>query len=268
MSNFSLAFVCLSAASLVGCTTGQSGGPASPPATALATPPSPAAVPPPVAAANIVIDASAVCPRCEKIFDGASFDGWEASPSTWSIVDRAMRGEGGTSRAAYTKKDYGNVRLIVTSRMNPVNRDHLGILFWGNHPDDPDKPQIDLAGWLQFMPPHGAMWDYHPPKHHNLKHETLQPGSRDFTTWHTTELLLNLDKGTMRAAVNGVETTRYAHPTPAERSDPNTRIIAGPIGMMRHGKGASEYRDIYVEDNPPEDTLYTVREPAPLRASR
>jgi hypothetical protein len=204
-------------------------------------------------------DPMAPCPKCVRIFNGTSFEGWEASPSTWSIADGAMRGQGGTSRAAYTKTDYGSFRLVVTSRMNPVNGDHLGILFWGNHPADPDKPQIDLAGWIQFMPPHGAMWDYHPPQHHNLPHETLVAGSRDFTNWNTTEILCNLEKGTMRAAVNGVETTRYTHPYPRERIDPLNRIVNGPIGMMRHGGGASEYKWIYVETDPIEDKLYTVK---------
>lgn len=120
-------------------------------------------------------------PGCVKLFDGKTFAGWEAAPSTWRIADGAMRGYKGTSRLAYTKADYGSFRLIFTARMNPVNRDHLGVLFWGDRPKDPAKPRIDNAGWIQFMPPHGAMWDYHPPKHHNLPHETLAKGSRDFT---------------------------------------------------------------------------------------
>jgi Domain of Unknown Function (DUF1080) len=198
-------------------------------------------------------------PGCVKIFDGKTFRGWEADPSTWSIVEGAMRGLGGSSRLAYTTADYGSFRLIFTARMAPVNGDHLGVLFWGDRPMDPARPKIDNAGWIQFMPPHGAMWDYHPPKHHNLPHETLAKGSRDFTRWCTTELLCDLEKGTMRAAVDGVEIARYTHPHPGERHDPETRIIPGPIGMFRHGAGASEYKDVYVEVNPKSDRLLTVR---------
>src|SRR3954454_3361839 len=33
-------------------------------------------------------------PGCVKVFNGKNFDGWEADPSTWSIVDGAMRGVG------------------------------------------------------------------------------------------------------------------------------------------------------------------------------
>jgi hypothetical protein len=87
--------------------------------------------------------------------------------------------------------------------MNPVNGDHLGALFWGDRPQDPSKPKIDNAGWIQFMAPFGGMWDYHPPKHHNLPHETLAKSSQDSTHWCTTEILCNLEKGTVRAAVDG-----------------------------------------------------------------
>ena len=198
-------------------------------------------------------------PNCIRIFNSADFDGWEADPSTWNIVDGAMRGVGGSSRLAYTKADYGSFRLIFTARMNPVNGDHLGVLFWGDRPTDPSRPKIDNAGWIQFMPPFAGMWDYHPPKHHNLPHETIAKGSNDSTKWCTTEILCNLEKGTMRAAVDGVEIARYTHPTPAERKDPEKRIIAGPIGLFRHGGGASEYKNVYVEVNPKEDSLITVR---------
>jgi hypothetical protein len=137
----------------------------------------------------------------------------------------------------------------------PGRSAHQALEYFG----DAARPKIDNAGWIQFMPPHGAMWDYHPPKHHNLPHETLAPGPKDFTRWSTTELLCDLEKGTVRAAVNGVEIGRYTHPFPHERKDPEKRIVAGPIGMFRHGGGASEYKDIYVEENPKGDKLLTVR---------
>lgn len=213
----------------------------------------------PLAAAPSAGPQAGPYPGGAKIFDGRTFAGWVADPSTWSIVDGAMRGVGGTSRLAYTKVDYGSFRLIFTARMNPVNGDHLGVLFWGDRPKDPAKPKIDNAGWIQFMPPFGGMWSYHPPKHHNLPHQTLAPGSKDSAKWTTTEILCDLEKGTMRAAVDGVEIARYTHPNPTERTDPEKRIVAGPIGMFRHGGGASEYKDIYVEANPKEDKLITVK---------
>lgn len=210
-------------------------------------------------AAPVVSEPNAPCPRCVRIFTGTNFDGWEAGGGSWKIVEGAMLGMGGTSRAAYTKKDYGNVRLIVTSKLDPANGDHLGILFWGNRPMDPNKPQIDNAGWVQWMPPFGGMWSYHPPMHHGLTAMKLAPSPSPSGTWHTSELLLNLDKGTLRVAVNGIETTRYTHQWPTEREDPTKRIIRGPLAMMKHGRGGSHYKDIWVEDEPTEDKLYTLK---------
>jgi hypothetical protein len=201
----------------------------------------------------------APCPRCVRVFNGVNFDGWEAAPATWKIVDGAMRGQGGTSRAAYTKKDYGNVRLILTSRMAPINGDHLGVLFWGDRPTDPARPKIDLAGWLQWMPPNGSMWSYHAPMHHSVRATPVNGGPGKIDQWHTSEILLNLDKGTLRSATDGVEINRYTHPWPTERVDPTKKIIKGPIAMMRHGGGASEYKDIWIEEEPTEDKLYTVK---------
>ena len=42
-------------------------------------------------------------------------------------------------------------------------------------------------------------------------------------------------------------------------SDPERRIVPGPIGMFQHGAGASEHQGIYVEVDPNDDRLITVR---------
>jgi hypothetical protein len=189
----------------------------------------------------------APCPRCVRIFDGRGWDGWEHDPQNWTIVERAMRGFGSGARSAFTRADYGNFRLIVSSRMAPVNRDHLGILFWGPRPE---AGSLSYSKNLQFQPPHGAMWDYF--ENTNLPHEQLVPGSRDFESWNLTEILANFDKATLRVAVDGREIVRY---TDRDRS----RLSKGPIGMQRHGQGGSEYRDIFVEVDPTEDRLYTVK---------
>ncbi|HEX2874525.1 MAG TPA: DUF1080 domain-containing protein [Polyangiaceae bacterium] len=200
-------------------------------------------------------DPSAPCAKCVRIFNGKDFDGWEAAPATWKIVDGAMQGKGGTSRAAYTKLDYGNFRLILTSRMNPVNGDHLGILFWGKRPTNPTSPEIDHNGWMQWMPPSGSMWSYPAGMHHVINPTKLANSPSSSTVWSTAELLFNLDRGTLRAAVDGVEITLYEH----AKANPTEPIVKGPLAMMRHGGGTSEYKDIFVEVDPTEDRLYTVK---------
>lgn len=158
-----------------------------------------------------------------------------------------MRGFGQGARSAFTKADYGSFRLIVTSRMAPVNKDHLGILFWGPRPE---AGSFAYTKNVQVQPPHGAMWDYFENK--NVPREQIVPGSRDFESWNVAEVLANIEQGTIRMAVNGVEIMRYTDMDPA-------RLSKGPIGMQKHGSGGSEYRDIFVEANPAEDRLYTVK---------
>jgi hypothetical protein len=245
-----------------GATAGSGGGEAGSSGsggTAVTPDAAPTPTPPPDASPSTPADPTAPCPRCVRIFNAMNFDGWQASTATWKIVEGAMHGQGGASRAAYTNEDYGNVRLIFSSRMNPVNDDHLGVLFWGNRPTNPEKPEINNAGWIQWMPNYGGLWSYYPPKDRGVPSTKVAPSPTDWTKWHQSELLLILDKGTLRAATDGVEVTRYTHPFPTERTDPTKRIIKGPIGMMKHDKGGSEYKDIWVEVDPTEDKLYTVK---------
>src|SRR6201987_3056614 len=118
-------------------------------------------------------DKAIAYPCCFKIFDGRSFEGWEADPSTWSIVDGAMRGVGGSSRLASTTAAHGSFRLIFTARMAPVNGDHLGVLFWGDRPNDPARPKSDNAVWCQVIPPCGASGSEPTPKHPDPQLETI-----------------------------------------------------------------------------------------------
>jgi hypothetical protein len=131
--------------------------------------------------------------------------------------------------------------------MAPVNKDHLGILFWGPRPAG---GSLAYAANLQVQPPHGAMWDYFENK--ALEREVVTPGSRDFESWNTIEILANLETGTLRVAVDGQEIVRYTDKDPK-------RLSRGPIGMQRHGAGGSEYKDIFIEADPAENKLYTVK---------
>jgi hypothetical protein len=189
----------------------------------------------------------APCPRCERIFDGRTWDGWQHDPANWTIVGGAIRGFGAGSRSAFTLADYGSFRLIATSRMAPVNKDHLGVLFWGPRPE---AGSIAYARNIQVQPPHGAMWDYF--ENRSLERQMLLPPTRDYEAWNTIEILANLANGSVRVAVDGREIMRYTDKDPS-------RLTKGPIGMQKHGAGGSEYKDIFVEADPTDDRLYTVR---------
>ena len=216
--------------------------------------PTAAASSPSASAAETAI-AAKVCPRCRRIFDGKTWQGWVHDPKNWTLTDGAMRGSGSGARSAFTSEDYGNFRLIVTSRMAPVNNDHLGVLFWGPRPA---AGQTAYNKNLQVQPPHGAMWDYFENK--ELRREMVAPGTRDFESWNTMEILASIKTGSLRVAVDGREISRY------KDKDPR-RLVPGPIGMQRHGRGGSEYRDIFVESEPTDDRLLTVEPPGPKALS-
>jgi hypothetical protein len=62
--------------------------------------------------------------------------------------------------------NFDSFHLIFTSRVNPVNNDHLGMLFRGDRPTDPVQPKTDNTGWIQFMPLFAEMSDHQPSQHH------------------------------------------------------------------------------------------------------
>jgi len=208
-----------------------------------------------IAASNVIsappppIRPSAILQQMTVLFDGKTLDGWEYNSNAWTIVDRAMHGTGKGGNI-FTRRDYGDFRLIVTSRVaspegNP-GRDHLGVLFWGEH-----STNFGTGKALQVQPPHGAMWDYRTNKGLRPEHPTPRPRPR-YQDWHVCEILAKRDTGEVRAAVDGVEITTYRHPDP-------TVLKRGPIGMQIHSSvGVFEYKDIKVEENPTENRLITV----------
>jgi hypothetical protein len=126
-------------------------------------------------------------------------------------------------------------------------RDHLGILFWGER-----STNFGTGKALQVQPPHGSMWDYRTNKGLKPEHPTPRPRPR-YQDWHVCEALAKLDTGEVRAAVDGVEVTKYKHPDPSI-------LKKGPIGMQIHSPvGIFEYKDIKIEAEPKEDKLITVK---------
>jgi hypothetical protein len=188
--------------------------------------------------------------RMTVLFNGRSLDGWNFNPDAWSIVDGAMRGTGRGGNI-FTGNDYGNFRLIFTSRVaspeGNSGRDHLGVLFWGER-----TTNFGTGGALQVQPPHGAMWDYRTNTGLKPWHPTPRPRPR-YQDWHVCEVLARLDTGEVRAAVDGIEVTRYTHPDPSA-------LKRGPIGMQIHAAvGIFDHKDILIETDPVEDCLITLK---------
>ena len=186
--------------------------------------------------------------KLTSIFNGKNLKGWDGD-SNWVVMNEAIHGDGRRGQTTiWTAKDYDHFRLIVTSRMIEINKDHLGVLFWGARPV---KGNYNSKGFLQVQPPNGSMWDYVINK--DAKPTRIIDNPRlPYTDWSTIEILANLTTGEVRMASNGVELTYYKAPDLSVWKK-------GPIGMQQHGKGVIEYKDIWVEENPKENRLITVR---------
>jgi hypothetical protein len=177
-------------------------------------------------------------PGLMSIFDGMTLEGWNANAGVWSVKNGLLTG-GGQRGQATTKTSYENFRLVMTMRLASGN-DHLGICLWGT---------TRVFDCLLVVPPSGAIYDY-------VTNKTERPLPADpeaKRTFHTTEILANRTTGVVKVAVNGEAKPDYKDPLAARRK-------AGPIGIQLHSGGITvEAKDIFIEVDPKEDRLITVK---------
>jgi Domain of Unknown Function (DUF1080) len=182
----------------------------------------------------------------KQIFDGVSLSGWDGNPAIWSVeaADSAIRGKTNNGGQLINTKDtYESFRMVVTARMLVETKNHTGICFWGA-PATPGK--WGYNGCLDLMPPWGGLWDYQANK------SLLAPEADQSiqSQWMLIELLA-LPTGQVLAAINGKQTTDKAI---AGRARPS------PIGLQAHaGASDQEFKDIWVEIDPPVHTLLTLK---------
>jgi hypothetical protein len=199
-------------------------------------------------AGNLAADRAAPPGRGMSLFDGHTLTGWSGNPKIWSVKDGAIDGTatGGNGEIIFTDADYDSFRIILTARLVSMTQ-HLGVCFWGSRP----KPGTwGYNGCLDVIPPQGALWDYSAGA---IKGPTIGTGTADMNTWHQTEILANLQTGTIQVAVNGVLVTDYKETNLGKRKK-------GPIGLQIHAHASEvQYKDISIEVAPADDHLVTLK---------
>jgi hypothetical protein len=189
----------------------------------------------------------AIPPGMTNLFDGTSLDGWTGNPAVWKLnaADKAIEGitpesNGGTY--FYTKGDYDDFRVVVTERA-VATMNHMGLCFWGG------RGGTGANGCLDVIPPSGSIWDY--------GDGGQKPGGVGSANnpikfmWHQVEILASAATGEILVAVNGKQTTTYKKAGRAKK---------GPFGLQAHAKAShQQYRDIWIEANPKERRLLTVK---------
>jgi hypothetical protein len=198
------------------------------------------------------------CPKCRPLFDGKNLDQWkQAAEGAWIVKNGAMASTG-KAADAWTKEDFGNYRIFFSVRQIMGNH-QPGVLFFGNR--NGDMPARGLQG-IQVQPPNGYTWDYRPGKNNsggNLFTKLPHP-KLDVKQWSQCEVLVK-DTGELRVACcqltgtapcKGVEQLRFKDPAAAGKKS--------PFGIQMHNGGLfDEYKDIYVEPDPTEDDLLSIK---------
>jgi hypothetical protein len=165
----------------------------------------------------------------------------------WTIVDGAIDGKAENGgQLVITKDDYDNFRFIVSSK-DVSNTEHLGVCFWGG------RKGFGYNGCMLVIPPGGGSWDYQ--KNGGLAGGMRFPNTFKQNEWHSTEILAHLATGTVEVATDGVKVFQWKDTNPA-------RLKKGPIGLQIHAHASEvQYKDIFVDPDPKEDRLLTVKQP-------
>jgi hypothetical protein len=218
--------------------------------------------PPPAPLSQATLDQIS---RMTPIFDGATFNGWEASKkgtnqpdksTVWTVKGGALASQGADRGVLYTTRSFGNYRIIFTMRHVSGNKDHQAcVLIYCDPPRD--GAALDALGGVQFQVPNGGHWDYRPGHNNGGKGEFTSPAHPKFDVhdWSQVEILVNTN-GTARMAVAQPPGTRAY-----EVLDFNVPGAGKPgvFALQMHNKGLfDEYKDIRIEENPAEDKLITT----------
>ena len=181
-----------------------------------------------------------LCPKCKKIFDGTTLDGWEQSPAGSFVVKEGAIASTGKGAHAWTKEDYGDFRIFF--QVKQISGDHKPCTtLFGNRPAGTSGSR-GLSG-AQFQPPNGASWDYGV----GGTFKRLVNPNFDVSKWHQCEILIK-EAGSFRAACCPVG------PTPCKGVEVLQWTGKGkkfPFDIMMHNGGLmDEYKEIWIEDKP------------------
>ena len=190
------------------------------------------------------------CVNCKRIFDGKTLDGWETrNQAAWVAKDGALASTGKPDDI-WTKDDFGDFRIFFEVRQ-PMGNHKPDVIFFGNRPAPGQAPRRGLGG-AQFQPPNGGSWDYGAGG--TFKRD-MNPGFNE-RNWHQCEVLVK-EAGSFRAACCPKTDT------PCKGTLVLTWTGKGkkaPFGIQMHNPGLyDEYREIWVELNPTEDALLSMK---------
>jgi hypothetical protein len=205
--------------------------------------------------------AFALCPKCTKIFDGTTLDGWEQSPAGSFVVKEGAIASTGKGAHAWTKEDYGDFRLFF--QVKQISGDHKPCTtLFNTRPAAGKAPARGLSG-IQFQPPLGGSWDYRPGKNSGPDAHWTYPMPRptlDPKKWHRCEVLARASTGEWKAACCEIEGKESCKAVEVVRYKDATAGKKGPFALMMHNGGLFDlYKDFWIENDPVGDELVSTK---------
>jgi hypothetical protein len=200
------------------------------------------------------------CPRCKKIFDGTTLEGWQQDPAGSFVVKAGAIASTGKGAHAWTKDDYGEYRIFFSVRQIKGDHKPCTTLFCTR---PTGKAARGLNG-IQFQPPLGGSWDYRVGK--NSKPDAVHwmyPMPRpqfDVSKWNRCEILARASTGEFRGACCEIEGKDTCKAVEVLHYKDATAGKKGPFALMMHNPGLfDEYKDIWVETDPAGDELISTK---------
>jgi hypothetical protein len=195
------------------------------------------------------------------LFTGSSLSGWKAIPAaSWIIKDTALASTGAGRGVLFTAGDYLDYRIIFSVRQISGNHWPCVLYFCQRPPDGQNG--LDALGSLQWQPPSLGTWDYRPGKNNDgsAYYTKLATAALDRSRWAQCEMIVRGSQGTARMGCCQVtlgvpckakEMLRFKDPSAGRK---------GPFALQMHNGGIfDEYRDISVETDPKDDSLFLAK---------
>jgi hypothetical protein len=205
----------------------------------------------------------ALCPKCRKIFDGTTLDGWQSDPATgaFMVANGAIvstgKVAGGQGANLWTKEDFGDFRIFFQVRHVGAGHKPCTTIF-NDHPTGTSAR--GLHG-IQFQPPLGGSWDYRANKQPSGNAWTY-PMPRpmfDVTKWHRCEVLVKAS-GEFHAACCQIEGMDSCKGVKVLDFMDASFAKKGPFNIMMHNGGLhDEYKDLWVETDPQSNELLSTK---------
>ncbi len=211
---------------------------------------------------NLVIVMGGAGEKVTALFTGASLAGWTQIPAaSWVLKDGALASTGAGRGVAYAGPDALDFRVIFSVRQ--VSGDHWPCVLYFTERPPAGQKGLDALGGVQWQAPSVNTWDYRPGKNNsgNDFYTKVNNPNLNRNQWAQCEIVAHGSTGTARMGCCQVSATGPCKAVEILRfKDAAAAGRKGPFALQMHNAGIhDEYKDISIESDPKDDSLFLAR---------